>query len=126
MAYFAKLGIGNMVIRVTCVKDDIVTSEQAGVDFLNKIHKTHNVWKQTYIDGSQRKNYAGVGYSYNSELDAFIPPQPFKGWVLNETTCQWEAPIAKPETTTQNLTDEDGNPINDIYYWNDQKRKWEL
>ena len=112
MAYFAKLGVGNMVIRVTCVKDDIVTSEQAGVDFLNKIHKTHDVWKQTYIDGSQRKHYAGVGYSYNSEL--------------NETTCQWEAPIAKPETTTENLTDEDGNPINDIYYWNEQKVKWEL
>jgi len=126
MAYFAKLGTGDSVTRVTCVKDDIVTSEQSGIDFLNKIHKTNNVWKQTYIDGSQRKHYAGVGYSYNSELNAFIPPQRFKGWVLNETTCQWEAPIAKPETTTQNLTDEDGNPINDIYYWNDQKRKWEL
>ena len=126
MAYFVKLGIGNTVTRVTVVNDDIATTEQAGADFLNKIHKTNNVWKQTYIDGSQRKHYAGVGYSYNLELDAFIPPQRFKGWVLNETTCQWEAPIAEPETTTQNLTDEDGNPINDIYYWNDQKRKWEL
>jgi len=126
MAYFAKLGVGNIVTRVTCVSDDIATSEQAGVDFLNQVHKTHNVWKQTYIDGSQRKNYAGVNYSYNVELDAFIPPKHLKGWVLNETTCQWEAPIAKPETTTQNLTDEDGNPANDIYYWNEQKLKWEL
>jgi len=126
MAYFAKLGVGDIVTRVTSVKDDIVISEQAGVDFLNQVHKTNDVWKQTYIDGSQRKNYAGVGYTYKRALDAFIPPQPFNSWLLDTDICRWEAPVAKPVTTTQNLTDEAGNPTNDIYYWNEQKVKWEL
>ena len=126
MAYFVKLGIGNTVTRVTVVNDDIATTEQAGADFLNELFKTNDIWKQTWIDGSQRKNYAGVGFTYNERLDAFIPKVVFDSWVLNETTCLWEAPISYPETTTQNLTDEDGNPMNDIYYWNEQKRKWEL
>ena len=112
MAYFAKLGVGNIVTRVTCVNDDIATSEQAGVDFLDTLHKTNNVWKQTYIDGSQRKNYAGVDYSYNEELDAFIPPKYLKGWVLNETTCQWEAPVAMPN---------DGK----FYDWNESTKSWD-
>ena len=136
MAHFAKLGTGNIVKRVTVVSNDIATTEQAGINFLNTLHKTNDVWKQTSyntqggvhkLGGTPfRKNYAGMGYSYDEDRDAFIPPQRYKGWVLNETTCQWEAPIAKPETTTENLTDENGNPINDIYYWNEQKLKWEL
>ena len=136
MAHFAKLGKGSVVTTVQVVSNDIATTEQAGVDFLNTLHKTNDVWKQTSyntqggvhkLGGTPfRKNYAGMGYSYDEDRDAFIPPHRYKGWVLNETTCQWEAPSAKPETTTENLTDENGNPINDIYYWNEQKLKWEL
>ena len=136
MAHFAKLGTGNIVTRVTVVSNDIATTEQAGIDFLNTLHKTNDVWKQTSyntqggvhkLGGTPfRKNYAGMGYSYDEDRDAFIPPQRYKGWVLNETTCQWEAPISYPETTTQNLTKENGDPINDRYYWNEQKVKWEL
>ena len=134
MAHFAKLGTGNIVTRVTVVSNDIATTEQAGIDFLNTLHKTNDVWKQTSyntqggvhkLGGTPfRKNYAGMGYSYDEDRDAFIPPQRYKGWVLNETTCQWEAPISYPETTTQNLTDEDGNPTNDIYYWNEELLDW--
>jgi hypothetical protein len=127
MKYFAKLGTGNIVTKVSLVVDEIATTEQAGIDFLNTLFKTNDVWKQTFIDGSQRKHYAGIGFSYREDLDAFIPIPVFNSWVLNETTCNWEAPIAKPITTTQNLTDEyDGSSINDIYYWNEQKLKWEL
>ena len=136
MAHFAKLGTGNIVTRVTVVSNDIATTEQAGIDFLNTLHKTNDVWKQTSyntqggvhkLGGTPfRKNYAGMGYSYDEDRDAFIPPQRYKGWVLNETTCQWEAPISYPETTTQNLTDEDGNPTNDIYYWNEELLDWKI
>ena len=100
MAHFAKLGTGNIVKKVVVVSNDIATSEQAGMDFLNNLYKTpYDVWKQTSyntfagehkLGGTPfRKNYAGVGYIYNQTLDAFIPPQPFVIWVLNETTCQW-------------------------------------
>ena len=92
MAYFTKLGVGDVVESVVVVNDDIATSEQAGIDFLNTTYKTNDVWRQTYIDGSQRKNYAGLGHSYDKERDAFIAPQPGPTWVLNETTCRWEAP----------------------------------
>ena len=136
MAHFAKLGADNIVTTVHVVSNDIATTEQAGVDFLNKLHKTNDVWKQTSyntmggnhnLGGTPlRKNYAGIGFQYNQELDAFVPPKSFKGWLLNTDTCYWEAPVAKPVTNTQNLTDEAGNPTNDIYYWNEQKLRWEL
>tara|TARA_B100001094_G_C17855365_1_gene634731 strand:+ start:92 stop:475 length:384 start_codon:yes stop_codon:yes gene_type:complete len=126
MAYFAKLGKGNIVTRVTVVNDEVATSEQAGIDFLNQLHKTNDVWKQTWIDGSQRKNYAGTGFTYREDLDGYVAPCNFNSWVLNETTCKWEPPIAYPETQTQGLKDEEDNTINDRYYWNEQKRNWDL
>ena len=92
MAYFTKLGVGDVVESVVVVNEDIATSEQAGRDFLNTTYKTNDIWRQTYIDGSQRKNYAGLGYNYDRGRDAFIAPQPDPTWVLNETTCRWEAP----------------------------------
>lgn len=126
MAYFAKLGAGNIVTRVTVVNDEIATTEQAGVDFLNQLHKTNDVWKQTWIDGGERKNYAGVGYTYREDLNGFVAPCKFNTWILNEETCKWEPPVAYPQTQTQNLKDENGNPINDRYYWNDPKNNWEI
>ena len=126
MAYFAKLGVGNIVQKVSVVSDEIATNEQAGVDFLNQLFKTNDVWKQTFIDGSQRKNYAGIGFEYREDLDAFVPPSLYSSWVLNTTTCKWEPPVAYPETQTQGLKDEDDNPINDRYYWNEQRRNWDL
>jgi hypothetical protein len=106
MAHFAKLGIGNIILTVEVVSNDIATTEQEGVDFLNNLYNTRDVWKQTSYNGNIRKNFAGIGYSYDQARDAFIPPKPFASWTLNEDTCQWEAPIAYPT---------DGK----IYEWNE-------
>ena len=122
MAHFAKLGVGNIVLAIHRVHNNIATTEQAGVDFLNNLHKTNDVWKQTSyntqggvhkLDGTPfRKNYAGVGYTYDETRDAFIPPQRFNSWTLNEDTCQWEAPVAYPD---------DDKP----YEWNEETQAWE-
>ena len=113
MAHFAKLGIGNIVERVEVVSNDIATTEQAGVDFLNNLYNTRDVWKQTSYNENLRKNFAGIGYQYNQTRDAFIAPKPYPSWTLNETTCQWEAPVAYP--------DDDNN-----YSWNEPNQTWDL
>jgi hypothetical protein len=122
MAHFAKLGKGNIVERVAVVSNDIATTEQAGADFLNNLYKTRDVWKQTSyntyggvhkLGGTPfRKNYAGVGFTYNEQRDAFIAPKPYRSWTLNEESCIWEAPVAYPE---------DGG----IYNWNEQTKTWD-
>ena len=111
MAHFAKLGIGNKVEKVVVVSNDVATSEQAGIDFLNNLYKTNDVWKQTSYNGSFRKNYAGTNSVYDEGRDAFIGPQPYPSWILNEDTCRYDPPIERPE----------GN-----YVWNELHRKWEL
>ena len=105
MAHFAKLGVGNKIETILEVSDDIATNEQAGVDFLNSLHGTNNVWKQTYTNGT-RKNYAGIGYKYDTTRDAFISSKPYSSWILNETTCQWEAPVDKPDDGKEYTWDE--------------------
>jgi len=112
MALFTKLGKGNKILTVEEVSNDIATIEQNGIDFLNNLYGSRDVWKQTFINGSQRKNYAGVGYTYDESRDAFIPKQPFNSWTLNEDTCQWEAPVAYPD---------DGKRYN----WNEEITNWE-
>ena len=106
MAHFAKLGIGNIVLTVEVVSNDIATTEQAGIDFLNNLYNTRDVWKQTSYNNNIRKNFAGIGYSYKQDLDAFIAPRPYNSWTLNESTCNWEAPVAYPT---------DGK----VYKWNE-------
>ena len=113
MAHFAKLGTGNIVEQVVVVSKDIATTEQAGVDFLNNLYKSRDVWKQTSYNNNIRKNYAGIGYKYDQARDAFIAPKPFPGWILNEDTCRWEAPVAKPD---------DGQN----YKWNETIKNWEI
>ena len=123
MASFVKLGKGNIVLKGESVSNDIATTEQAGVDFLNNLYNTRDVWKQTSyntfagehkLGGTPfRKNFAGIGYSYDQTRDAFIPPQPYRSWTLNEDTCQWEPPVAKPN---------DGQ----IYNWNEETKQWDL
>ena len=112
MIYFAKLGIGSKVLTVEAVHNNIASTEQAGIDFLNNLYGTNDVWKQTFTDGT-RKNYAGIGYKYDQTRDAFIPSKPYISWILNETTCQWEAPVVKPD---------DGQR----YSWNETPRQWDL
>ncbi len=96
MAHFAKLGVGNKVLRVSVVSNDVAVSEQAGIDFLNNLYGSRDVWKQTSYNGNIRKNFAGKGFTYDEDRDAFIPPKPFNSWTLNETTCLWEAPVVYP------------------------------
>ena len=113
MAHFAKLGVGNIIERVEVVSNDIALTEQAGVNFLNNLYNTRDVWVQTSYNNNIRKNFAGIGFQYDQTRDAFIPPKPYNSWVLNETTCLWEAPIAKPD---------DGEK----YVWNESTTNWDL
>jgi len=123
MAHFAKLGKGNIVERVEVVSNDVATTEQSGLEFLQNLYKTTDMFKQTSyntrggvhkLDGTPfRKNFASVGYTYDQTRDAFIPPKPYPSWTLNETTCLWEAPISKPN---------DGQ----IYDWNETNQSWDL
>ena len=121
MAHFAKLGTGNIVTAVHVVSNDVATTEQAGVDFLNDLYKTRDVWKKTsyntrggvhLLGGTPfRKNYAGIDYTYDQTKDAFIAPKPFDSWTLNETTCIWEAPVDYPS---------DGKD----YEWDESSTSW--
>ena len=120
MAHFAKLGTGNIVERVEVVSNDIATDEQTGVDFLNNLYNTRDVWKQTSYNGNIRKNFAGIGHKYDQTLDAFIPPNSFKSWTLNETTCQWEPPVVKPTLTEEQLSQ------GKRYNWNEETQQWNL
>ena len=113
MANFCKLGIGNKVEKVEVISNDIALTEQAGVDFLNNLYNTRDVWKQTSYNNNIRKNFAGIGYQYDKTRDAFIAPKPYPSWILNETTCLWEAPVAYP--------DDENN-----YNWNETNQNWDI
>lgn len=115
MAHFAKLDDNNIVLAVHVVNNDVITvdgveSEQAGIDFLSNLHG-HSSWKQTSYNGSFRKNFAGIGYSYDSVRNAFVPQQPWSSWILDEETCQWKAPIPYPT---------DGK----MYGWFEPNKEW--
>jgi hypothetical protein len=113
MAHFAKLGVGNIVEQVIVVSNDIATTEQAGVDFINKLYNTRDVWKQTSYNNNIRKNFAAIGYHYDQQRDAFIPLKPFNSWILNEESCQWESPIPYPQDKNK-------------YNWNEKTLSWDL
>jgi hypothetical protein len=119
MAYFAKLGTGNIVEQVISINNAVITDangveqEQLGNDFINKLYNTRDVWKQTSYNNNIRKNYAGIGYTYDQTRDAFIAPKPFNSWILNEDTCNWEAPVALPDTENK-------------YTWNETNLTWDI
>ena len=100
MAHFAQLDANNVVTQVVVVGNKDTSDangaekESIGVAFCERLFG--GTWKQTSYNGNIRKNYAGIGYTYDAGRDAFIPPKPFASWVLNETTCQWEAPVPMP------------------------------
>jgi hypothetical protein len=119
MAHFAKLDKDNVVTEVHVVNNiemlaaDGSESEVMGIAFLIRWSGGYSNWKQTSYNGKIRKNYAGVGYKYDAQRDAFIPPQPFPSWTLNEDTCLWDAPVAYPT---------DGQ----IYRWDEETTSWVL
>ena len=109
MAHFAKLE-NNVVTQVIVVSNQDILDEQGqeneqkGIDFCSNL--LGGTWKQTSYNGNIRKNYAGVGYKYDAALDAFIPPQPFASWTLNNETAQWEAPTPCPTDDKRYTWDE--------------------
>ena len=129
MASFAKIE-NNIVITVGSVVNEVlkdsngVEQENIGIEFLKTLYNEPNaIWKQTSyntignihkLGGTPfRKNHAGIGYTYDSQRNAFIPQKPYNSWILNESTCLWEAPVAYPT---------DGQ----IYIWNEENQSWTL
>jgi hypothetical protein len=118
MAHFAKIGLNNKVIEIQSVVNEVlhdsngVEQESIGIDFLTKL-TGWAIWKQTSYNNKIRKNFAGIGYTYDETRDAFIPPKPFNSFILNETTCNWEAPVAKPQD-------------NNKYIWNEINQNWDI
>lgn len=108
MSHFAEIDENNIVLRVL-VGDDSLPNE--GKDWFEE--NLGGRWVQTSYNANIRKNFAAVGYLFDEERDAFIAPQPFDSWVLDEDTCRWRSPVPKPE---------DGKE----YFWNDGSQKWDI
>jgi len=111
MAYMAQLDDNNTVLRVLSVSntdcpDPAPANEAQGAAFLESLGLGGN-WKQTSFNATFRKNYAGIGYTFDADRDAFIAPQPYASWILNEDTCQWEPPLPYPTDGKQYSWDED-------------------
>lgn len=113
MAHFAQLDENNVVTQVIVVANSDtadasgVEKEHIGAAFCERLFG--GTWKQTSYNGNKRKNYAGIGFTYREDIDAFVAPQPFASWVLNETTAQWEAPVAMPTDGGMYTWDEDNH-----------------
>ena len=112
MAHFAQLDENNIVTRVLVIEQDAIDTGLFG-EPSSFIQTSYNTQGGVHRLGGTplRKNYASIGYTYDSVRDAFIPPQPFKSWLLDEETCQWDAPTARPT---------DGK----IYDWNEETLSW--
>ena len=121
MAHFAKINESNIVTQVVVVNDSDGNNDTDGQNFLNNLFKTTHTWKKTSyntygnthrLGGTPyRKNFASVGFTYDSSRDAFIEPKPYNSWTLDETTCLWEPPVAYPS---------DGKS----YEWDESNRQW--
>ena len=110
MAHFAQLDDQNTVLQVIVIHnnellDNGVESEAKCIAFCQSLFPG-TTWVQTSYNANIRKNYAGIGFTYDSARDAFIPPKPFPSWVLNEASCQWEAPVPYPTDGQQYVWDE--------------------
>jgi hypothetical protein len=111
MAHFAQLNDQNIVLQVIvihnndCLDDMGMESETKGIEFCNSLIPGN--WVQTSYNAKIRKNYAGIGFTYDQQRDAFIAPKPFTSWILNETTCQWEAPVPYPNDEKSYVWDEE-------------------
>tara|TARA_B110000211_G_C14063537_1_gene546676 strand:+ start:2030 stop:2350 length:321 start_codon:yes stop_codon:yes gene_type:complete len=102
MSHFAKIDNNNIVTQVIVAEKDFINSGAVGDEFL---------WIQTSYNNSFRKNFAGVGMTYDKTRDAFIKPKPYSSWTLNESTCQWAAPVAMPDDDK-------------MYTWNEDTTNW--
>jgi hypothetical protein len=105
MSHWAEIDENNIVLRVLVGNN---SEPDEGEAFMNSLGGT---WVKTSYNGTIRKNYAGIGYSYDAERDAFLAPKPFDSWILDEETCRWEAPVAYPT---------DGI----VYEWDEATTNW--
>lgn len=109
MSHWAELDENNVVLRVL-VGDNNDPNGDEGYQWL--LDNLGGTWVKTSYNATIRKNFAGIGYTYDEALDAFIPPKPFPSWVLDEETARWEAPVAYPA---------DG----EVYTWNEDTQAWD-
>lgn len=114
MAHFAQLDENNVVIQVIVISNDICPdpapeNEKLGQDFINQVLQLNGKFVQTSYNNNFRKRSAGIGYTFDEERDAFIPIKAFDSWILNEETCDWEAPIPRPEEGLWSWNEELGN-----------------
>lgn len=126
MAHFARLDENNIVTQVIVVDNkhlfDVhsgLEDEILGVAFCKKILGGN--WKQTSYNGNMRVRYAGVGYSYNASLDAFIPPQPYASWILDSETADWVSPLGSAPDLTEAEVE-----ARKFYEWNEESGSWDL
>jgi hypothetical protein len=118
MAHFAQLDQNNIVTQVIVVSNDDIKdgtgneSEATGIAFCKSLLGLDTMWKQTSFNGNIRKNYAGIGFTYDGGRDAFIAPKPFNSWILNETTCRWDSPVPYPADADT------------CYAWNESTQQW--
>ena len=118
MAHFAQINENNIVVQVITAGNEYeLTGEELYTNMTGKVWKrtSYNTHGGIHTQGGTpyRKNYAGIGYTYDEARDAFIPPKPYNSWILNESSCLWEAPIPYPE---------DGN----VYVWSEATQQWIL
>jgi hypothetical protein len=112
MAHFAQIDANNIVTQVLVIEQDVVDTGLFG-EPRSFIQTSYNTYGGVHRLGGTplRKNYAGIGYTYDAIRDAFVPPKPFNSWVLNEDTCQWNAPVAMPQDDK-------------VYTWNEETLSW--
>lgn len=127
MAHFAKIDENNIVTQVIVVSNDDIKDvngvevEEIGVAFCKKLLGADTNWKQTSYNNNFRVRYAGIGYLYDAELDAFIAPKPFESWVLVEETADWQSPVGPAPTLTEAQVE-----ARSFYRWNEEELEWVL
>ena len=123
MAHFAQLDDNNVVTQVIVVSNNElldasgVEREEMGVGFCQKLFGGN--WKQTSYNHNFRKRYAGIGYKYHADIDAFVPPKPYNSWVLNNETANWDTPVAMPSDAGT------GEPPK-MYMWDEETTSWKV
>lgn len=126
MAHFAELDQNNVVLRVIVIGNEEThdvngnENEELGIAFCRRLFGLNTNWRQTSYNGKIRFRYAGIGYTYDEVLDAFIQPKPYPSWILDPATADWTAPIPKPELTPEEIAQ------GYYYTWDEENQNWLL
>lgn len=119
MAHFAQLDANNVVKRVIVVSNSEITDgngneiENTGILYCQRLYGNDTRWKQSSYNSNMRKRHAGIGMIYNQDLNAFIRPKPYPSWTLNSDTAEWDPPVPRPESETEE------------YVWNEENQSWD-